>query len=126
VIHEQQRYHYCRCTLRKVLCQCHLSQRFGEILKQARIEAQLLSPAALSRAIYLNCGVTYSSRSIYRYESGACAPSLDFLVAASFVLKAGLFSDLLTDVLSPSLIGSFETSQDAVLFDSSKQMKLFD
>ncbi|MCL2746061.1 MAG: helix-turn-helix domain-containing protein [Coriobacteriia bacterium] len=125
MMYEQQNYYRCRCTLRKAFCECHLASSFGEILKRARLEANFPSPEALSRGLYLRCGVKYSSRSIYRYESGDCTPSLNFLVAVSLVLKPEIFSDLLTDVLSPSLIGSFKTTQDAILCDRSKQMKLF-
>jgi hypothetical protein len=41
------------------------------------------------------------------------------------VLGPEIFGDLLTEILSPGIIGKFEVSQAQVLYDSSKQLKLF-
>lgn len=126
MIREQQVHHQCKCTFCRCLDECRIATQFGAHLKHARLEAGYLSPEALSAAMSKHCCAYYSARSIYRYESGACAPSLHFLIAASLVLDLGLFNDLLAEVLSSSLIGKIDTSDTTILCDCSAQMKLFE
>jgi len=80
---------------------------------------------SLSQALYYRCGYKCSPRSIYRYENGTSAPSLDCLVALSLVLGLNVFSDLLTRVLSPGMVGELEFHDRAQVYDTSEQMKLF-
>ena len=77
-----------------------LPQLFGEILRRSRLSARFSSPEALSRALHYHYGCDHSGRSIYRYESGASTPPLDFLVAASLLLETNLFDTLLYKALS--------------------------
>jgi len=122
---EQQDFHGCTCTLNQRINGCCIAKRFGRILRKARIEA-CLSPSQLSRVIRRRCGVHHSARSIYRYESGVHSPPLEFLVVASLVLNPEIFSDLLTEILSPGLIGSYKMQSAAAHYDNSGQMKLFE
>ncbi|MCL2438482.1 MAG: helix-turn-helix domain-containing protein [Coriobacteriia bacterium] len=124
MIYNHRSYHQCRYALGRRISDYHISNRFGEILRRARIEASL-SPEQLSRALFDYCGVHHSARTIYRYESGTHLPSLEFLVAVSLVLDPGIFSNLLTEILSPGLVGRFEMQEAAVHYDDSGQMKLF-
>ena len=126
MILEHQNYLECRCLLCQQLEQKHVAARFGAVLKRARLKSKFPTPESLAIAVYQRCGIHHSARSIYRYEKGTHSPSLDFLVALSFVLGPELFSDLLTETLSPGVIGKFEVSQVATLYDSSKQLKLFE
>jgi len=125
MIYEQQNYPECRHALSTRLNECSLSMHFGKVLKRARIESKFFTAEALSRAILHRCGVHHCARKIYRYESGRNSPSLDFLVAISLVHNPKIFSDLLTEVLSPGLVGEFEMRHAKALYDHSDQLTLF-
>jgi len=125
MLYEQQNYSQCRDILCQSLRQRHMAEHFGGVLKRARIEARFLTVESLSEAIYYRCGAKCSPRSIYRYENGTSTPSLDCLVALSLVLGLKVFSDLLTEVLSPGIMGKLEYREQVQVYDNSQQMKLF-
>jgi transcriptional regulator with XRE-family HTH domain len=103
---------------------CPVSQRFGRILRKSRTSAKL-SPEQLSQILFDCCGVHYSARTIYRYECGTHPPSLEFLVTISLMLDSKIFNDLLTEILSPGLVGDFNMQEASAYFDNSGQLRLF-
>jgi len=111
-------------ALRLAFSDFHIAQQFGLILKRTRIEANLPKPESLSKLLYEQCGVHHSPRSIYRYESGEHSPPLEFVAAVSIITPT-LFSDLLTEVLSPGLIGEFEPIRPPIYYDHRNQLELF-
>lgn len=111
-------------AVRLAFSKTEIALQFGQVLKRVRIEANLYKPEALSRALCDYCGVHHSSRSIYRYESGQHSPSLEFLVATSLIVP-NLFSDLLTEVLSPGIVEKIAPIAMPAYFDSRNQLELF-
>jgi transcriptional regulator with XRE-family HTH domain len=104
--------HYERCThnhcqsqaeqqeelLELDLSHQNITDVFGRLLRKARKKAHLTSPEHLSQALCDLCGVHHTSRTIYRYETGAHSPSLDFLVASAVVFSPQIFYDLLHEL----------------------------
>ncbi|MCL2680028.1 MAG: helix-turn-helix domain-containing protein [Coriobacteriia bacterium] len=121
---EQNLYVHNRRALKRAFSEPHIAQRFGQILKRTRIKANLTRPESLSRALHDCCGVHHSPRSIYRYESGEHSPPLEFVVATSLIAP-NIFSDLLTEVLSPGIIEEIKPFNVPVYYDGSGQLKLF-
>jgi len=111
-------------AIREVLSNCHIASQFGHILKKERIHAGYSKPATLSLAFTEIFNIEHSVRSIYRYESGLCSPSIDFLVAASLLISPELFPELLRAILSPTLVGDFRFDHGQPI-DCRRQLSLF-
>ncbi|MCL2525592.1 MAG: hypothetical protein FWE46_00860 [Coriobacteriia bacterium] len=122
---EQHNLHNCPCSLIEILKDGQIAVHFGRVLRKARLKEHFLSCDSLATEMRCRCGIQITGRTIYRYEKGLTQPSVEFLVAASLVLSPHLFTNLLTEILSPGLIGRFEMRQAAAHYDASKQLPLF-